>query len=254
MNRLPLRPNVLGTGHLLEAIRKTETVAAILVVTTDKVYLNTNKSRPFVETDCLGGDDPYSASKASTELLAACWARSFFASGQPVVATARAGDVVGGGDWSEDRIIPDLWRSVRSGDPVVLRYPDATRPWQHVLDPLSGYLAYVEHLAKGREGLPRSLNFGPSPADVLTVSEVAELFLDGFGAKAGWVPAPGPQLPEMRHLTLDSTLATSALGWQPRLPARDALAWTIEWYRRVNSGENPRATTIDQIQKYQALL
>jgi len=245
--------NVLGTAHLLEALRKVERVAAIVVATTDKVYLNCGEGRPFVETDRLGGADPYSASKASAELLVSSWAHSFFPSGAPALATARAGNVVGGGDWSEDRIIPDLLRSVQAGQPAVLRYPDATRPWQHVLDPLCGYLTYAEHLAKDGRLLPRSLNFGPPPADVLTVAEVAKLVLEGLGAKLGWLRAPDPQPPEMQQLTLDSTLATSVLGWRSRLSARDALGWTLDWYRSVKSGESPRATTIDQIQRYQAL-
>lgn len=245
--------NIMGTAHVLDAIRKLDCVKAVVVVSTDKVYRNLDEGRPFSELDCIGGDDPYSASKASAELIVSAWARSFFSFGQPRLATARAGNVVGGGDWSEDRLIPDLWRSKQTGNPVVLRYPDAARPWQHVLDPLSGYLAFAERLAMGADDIPRALNFGPPPTDVLTVAEVAELVLSGLGAKAGWVPASEPQFPEKKRLTLDSTLATRVLGWRPVLSARDALAWTIEWYQRFDSGEDARAVATEEIQRYQSL-
>jgi CDP-glucose 4,6-dehydratase len=245
--------NVMGTAHVLEASRAIKSVRSLLVITSDKVYRNLDKGRPFVETDCLGGDDPYSASKAATELAVSSWAHSFVSSGRPSIATARAGNVVGGGDWSEDRIVPDLWRAAQSDKPAVLRYPKATRPWQHVLDPLFGYLALAQHLARNEPNAPLAINFGPSPAAALTVAEVADIVLDGLGAHAGWICTPELQPPEKGSLALDSSFAARMLGWRPKLDARDALQWTVDWHRRVAAGANPRAVTIEQIQRYQAL-
>jgi CDP-glucose 4,6-dehydratase len=250
--------NVNGTINLLEALRGNEQVmaslAAVLVVTTDKVYSNANDGRAFNETDPLGGHDPYSASKAAAEILTACWAQSFFAATGVPVATARAGNVVGGGDWSEDRLVPDLWRAVRAGQSPVLRHPGATRPWQWVLEPLAGYLAYVQALA-GTNGasLPRALNFGPPASDTLTVAEAAGLVLDGLGAAQGWTRAAGVQPVEAHSLTLDPGLAGRTLGWRTQLPAREALRWTVEWYRAVAAGEDAAHMTRTQIERYEAL-
>ena len=166
--------NVMGTAHLLDSLRGAEGLQAVLVVTTDKVYRNDGNGHPFAEDDPLGGADPYSASKAAAEIVVASMATSFF--GGKGVATARAGNVIGGGDWSEDRLIPDIWRAVKAGKPLRLRNPEATRPWQHVLDPLAGYLRYAERLASGAD-VPKALNFGPLPGDALTVAEIADAML-----------------------------------------------------------------------------
>ncbi len=161
--------------------------------------------------------------------------------------------MIGGGDWSEDRLVPDLWRAARAGRPVELRNPAATRPWQFVLDPLSGYLAYVEALA-GPDGakMPRALNFGPDSGDTITVAETAALVLEGFGDRRGWIVAAGPHPAEARALTLDSGLARRVLGWRARLTAREALRWAVEWYRGFDDGIDADRLTAAQIERYEA--
>jgi len=250
--------NVDGTVNLLAALRADDAamaaLSAILVVTTDKVYRNDGGGRAFSENDPLGGHDPYSASKAAAEILTASWADSFFASAGVKVATARAGNVVGGGDFSEDRLVPDLWRAARAGQAAGLRYPRATRPWQFVLDPLSGYLAYLEALCgPGGASLPRALNFGPRAGDILTVGQAATLVLDGLGAARGWTEDSGPRPLEAAALTLDAGLAERTLGWRARLPARAALRWAVEWYRGFDEGADPGRLTTAQIERYEAL-
>ena len=165
--------NVMGTANVLQSLRGQTNLRAVLVITTDKVYANPETGEPFAEDCRLGGHDPYSASKAAAEIVTASFAESFFGDGAARVATARAGNVVGGGDWAEDRLIPDLWRAHATATPVVLRNPGATRPWQHVLDLTAGYLVYVERLASGRDAAPAALNFGPVQGDTRTVAEVA---------------------------------------------------------------------------------
>jgi len=216
------------------------------VIATDKVYRNDGNIHPFAEHDPLGGADPYSASKAATELITASLGASFLAKIGVAVATARAGNVIGGGDWSEDRLVPDVWRAVMAGEPLRLRHPQATRPWQHVLEALAGYLRYAERLTDGAD-VPRALNFGPPPGDVATVAEVADAMLDAMQAMNGWVRDDGEQPEEAQHLSLDPMLAMRSLGWRPRLDARQAVQWTAEWYRAVAAGTPARAVTRDQI-------
>jgi CDP-glucose 4,6-dehydratase len=250
--------NVIGTMHLLEALRTNDAImaslACVLVVTTDKVYRNANEGRAFTEADPLGGHDPYSASKAAAEILTASWAGSFFDTAGVPIATARAGNVIGGGDWSEDRLVPDLWRAVHRNETPVLRNPGATRPWQWVLEPLAGYLGYVEALA-GPDGasLPRALNFGPAAGDSLTVAEAAGRVLGGLGAAPGWICPSGPQPMEAQALLLDASLAWRTLGWRTRLTAAEALGWAIEWYQKVDAGADPDGMTTAQIKRYEAL-
>lgn len=246
--------NVMGTGNVLEALREAPELKTVVVITTDKVYRNLEQGTSFVENDPLGGHDPYSASKAAAEILVSSWSNSYFKERGVAVVTVRAGNVVGGGDWSEDRLIPDLWRAARSGKPVELRYPAATRPWQHVLEPLSGYLEFAEDLAlQQRPDLPEALNFGPSAHEDLSVSEVADLIAESLGASQGWVPSSDPVYAEMRTLALDSSLAMKTLNWKPKLGARQALAWTAEWYKRVDAGEDARSVTGEQINRYKEL-
>jgi CDP-glucose 4,6-dehydratase len=254
--RDPLRTfscNVMGTGNVLEALREAPDLKAVVVITTDKVYRNLEQGTAFVENDPLGGHDPYSASKAAAEILVSSWSSSYFRERGVAVVTVRAGNVIGGGDWSEDRLIPDLWRAARSGKPVELRYPRATRPWQHVLEPLAGYLEFAEDLALQSKGLPDALNFGPSAHEELSVSEVADLMAESLGVSQGWVPSKDPVYAEMRSLALDSSLAIKTLNWKPRLSARHALAWTAEWYKRVDAGEDARLVTSEQINRYREL-
>lgn len=244
--------NVMGTVNLLESLRSQNRLRAALVVTTDKVYQNLNDRRPLLEHDPLGAHDPYSASKAATEIAVTSWSQSFFAELSIPVVTARAGNVIGGGDWSEDRLVPDILRAVHKNEQVMLRYPGATRPWQHVLDPLAGYLRYIEAVAADISA-PKALNFGPRPDDVLTVAELAEAMLAAAGAPGGWRQNPGPFPSEKQNLALDSRLAGEAIGWRPRVSSRDAVRWTAEWHSRLAGGETARSLCLEQISRYESL-
>ncbi len=246
--------NVMGTAHLLDALCRADDVKAILVVTTDKVYRNGNSGASFTEDDPLGGHDPYAASKVATEFVAQSYASSYFAPKGVPVATARAGNVIGGGDWAEDRLIPDLWRAVQAGEPLRLRNPQSTRPWQHVLEPLSGYLAYIERLASGAS-VPRALNFGPLPGDALTVADVADAMIAAIRSPHGWTVAQSdiPQPVESQYLALDPALAKASIGWRPRISPAASLQWTAEWYRAVSQGASARALSIEQLLRFEAL-
>jgi CDP-glucose 4,6-dehydratase len=219
--------NVTGTVNLLEAMRGQPGIEAALIVTSDKVYRNEGLGRRFVEGDPLGGEDPYSASKAACEIAVASW-RASFGDALPKLATARAGNVIGGGDFGAERIIPDLVRAAMAGEVLMVRRPDATRPFQHVLDVLRGYLLFVERLAAGTA--PPSLNFGPTDGEI----RVRDL-LDLWGG-VRWEQVPGPVMPEAPRLALDSTLAGQALGWAPRLDTPRAIAATAGWYAAWRAG------------------
>jgi CDP-glucose 4,6-dehydratase len=241
--------NVMGTAVLLDACRSLPNLQCVVVVTSDKVYENRGHGHAFGEDDRLGGHDPYSNSKACAELLTQSFRDSFYADGPPI-ASARAGNVIGGGDWSQDRLIPDCVRALQSGQTVTLRYPDAIRPWQHVLEPLSGYLSLAEALVKTPDRTPRAVNFGPDPASFCTVREVVDTFAARFGGKPGWVRDSAPQPPEAQALTLSSALAGQALGWHPRLDIRESLSWTADWYLAHAAGENMAAFSEAQIARY----
>ncbi len=225
--------NVTGTINLLQALRGLPGVAAALMVTSDKVYRNDGSGRRFAEDDALGGEDPYSASKAACEIAVASWRASF--ADLPPLATARAGNVIGGGDFSEARIIPDLVRAQSAGVSLVVRRPDATRPFQHVLDVLRGYLLQAESLA--RRTSPPALNFGPRDGEI----RVRDL-LAAWGGVA-WRPAEGPVMEEAPRLALDSTLAGRALGWHPVLDTPRAIAATAAWYAAWRSGADMARAT-----------
>jgi CDP-glucose 4,6-dehydratase len=245
--------NVMGTAALLQACRSLRRLECVVVVTSDKVYENRGEGRAFEEGDRLGGHDPYSNSKACAELVAASFRDSFFADGPPL-ATARAGNVIGGGDWSEDRLIPDCIRALQSGKAVNLRYPDAVRPWQHVLEPLSGYLTLAQALVTAPKETPRAVNFGPDPASFCTVREVVDAFGARFAGRPGWVSDPAPQPAEAQALTLSSTLAAHALGWHPRLDIRESLSWTADWYLAHSAGENMVTFSAAQLARYRELM
>lgn len=251
--------NVQGTANVLDAVRGLDGVEAVLAVTTDKVYAIDGggadaEPRPFLESDRLGGHDPYSASKAAAEIVVASYAASFFQPRGVPLASARAGNVVGGGDWSEDRLIPDIWRAMHAGRTLELRYPQATRPWQHVLEPVAGYLLLLEALVERPADTPRALNFGPAPgAAEVSVAAVAEAFGRALGADRPWVQAPGEHPHETRALALDAAAAIATLGWRPRLDAAQTLEWTADWYRAHDAGGDARALTLAQIEAYEAL-
>jgi CDP-glucose 4,6-dehydratase len=253
--RDPLRTyatNVLGTVNLLQACRFAPGLECVLVVTSDKVYEFDGDGRAFLETDRLGGADPYSGSKACAELVTTSFRNSFYADGPPL-ATARAGNVIGGGDWSADRLIPDCVRALAAGAPVSLRYPDAVRPWQHVLEPLSGYLALAQALVESPHDAPRALNLGPRAADTCTVREVVDAFSARFGGKPGWERDQGPHPLEARALTLSSGLAERTLGWRPCLGIAESVAWTANWYLAHAAGEDMVRFSEAQIAQYLAL-
>ena len=247
------RANALGTALLLEALRSVDTLKAALMITTDKVYRNLDDGRDFLETDPLGGFDPYSASKAAAEMAIASWAASFFAPKGIPVASARGGNVIGGGDWSEDRLVPDLWRAKQNREAVVLRNPNSTRPWQHVLDAVAGYLLFVEALAQRGDETPRALNFGPPAGDTLTVGEVATSMVAALGSNQGWRHDASEQPHEMKLLSLDPTLAMNTIGWRPRLAGPDALAWSASWYKAFDEGQDPKGLVGEQIERYLTL-
>lgn len=227
--------NVMGTVNVLEAIRAVGTVRAAVMVTSDKCYENNDGQRPFTEDDPMGGYDPYSASKGAAELAIAAWRRSF----RVPVASVRAGNVIGGGDWAADRIVPDCIRAIEAARPVALRNPDAVRPWQHVLEPLGGYLLLATKMLNEPTAYCEGWNFGPAMDGVTTVGQLAEMVVECYGS--GTIMAsPTPLLKEgamheAQLLTLDITKAQRRLGWQPRLDINKAVAMTVDWYRRANA-------------------
>lgn len=246
--------NVMGTLHVLDACRSVPGVEAVVVVTTDKVYENLGAEQPFHETDRLGGKDPYSSSKACAELAVVSFRDSFLARDRPpFLATVRAGNVVGGGDWSQDRLIPDVVRALTAGQKVALRYPHAVRPWQHVLEPLRGYLMLAERLATWPSDAPSAVNFGPDPDSFLTVAEVVDILKTAFPDAKGWEQAPGDHAAEAKTLTLSSHLAEKRLGWRPRLSMAQTIRWTADWYRLQARGASARTLCLEQISDYQAL-
>lgn len=227
--------NVLGTVNVLEAVRTCPAVKAVVVVTTDKCYDNREWAWGYREIDPLGGYDPYSASKAGAELVVQSYRKSFFAQRGPLVASARAGNVIGGGDWSEDRLIPDAARAVAAGQTLMIRNPDATRPWQHVLDCLQGYLLLGAHLLAGHTAQATAFNFGPAASDNLPVGEMLSR-LQAHWPELAWQidrPAAAKASHEANYLYLDSSLARQQLHWVPRWNLEIALAKTASWYRTV---------------------
>ncbi|WP_210497171.1 CDP-glucose 4,6-dehydratase [Microvirga antarctica] len=243
--------NVMGTVNLLEGLRTSDAVSAVLVITSDKVYENREAGIDFAESAALGGHDPYSASKAAAEILTSAYRRSFFAERGIPVVTARAGNVIGGGDWAPDRLLPDLFRAHESGRPVFMRNPDAVRPWQHVLDPLYGYLLYIQRCLSAPAAAPTSVNFGPPREPVRTVMEVAEQVSASFGADSLWTcDTSRDRLHESRFLSIDSALAKTTLGWSTALPVDEAIGWTVAWYKAFQAGADMRAFTDSQIDAY----
>ncbi|KAF7963383.1 CDP-glucose 4,6-dehydratase [Cupriavidus sp. UYMU48A] len=237
--------NVMGTANVLEACRRHRCVRAVVVVTTDKVYANQEWAWGYRENDRLGGHDPYSASKAAAELVVASYRKGFFTQDDaPLLATARAGNVIGGGDWSEDRLIPDLVRATSRGETLEIRSPHATRPWQHVLDCLAGYLLLGQRLLEGDQDCATAWNFGPAAQDNRSVESVLGLMQAHWPALA-WRVSGEPQPHEANLLYLDSSLARSRLGWQPAWNLEQALAATAAWYRDQVHGSAPTRRQLD---------
>lgn len=247
--------NLQGTAHVLDAVRHAPSVRAALIITTDKCYANDQRGRVFQETDELGGSDPYSASKACAEIATQAWRSSFAASGStshPAIASVRAGNVIGGGDWAVDRLVPDCIRAFSERKPVVLRYPQAVRPWQHVLEPLAGYLMLAEKLAgETPDRFAGAWNFGPDASSEATVQDVAQgiAHIWGSGAEVR-VSEDAVEYYESGSLRLDSTKAKTELGWRPRFTFTEALAETARWYRASALGEDVLCLSLAQIDAY----
>lgn len=242
--------NVMGTVNLLEAVRKVKSVKAVVNVTTDKCYENHEWVWPYREEEAMGGHDPYSSSKACSEIITAAYRRSFLAEQGVAVASARAGNVIGGGDWSTDRLIPDFLKAMDAKQPLLIRSPNAIRPWQHVLEPLSGYIALAENLFKQPNEFSEAWNFGPSEDDARTVQWIVERLVAATSG-ASWQVDGKAQLHEANYLKLDSSKARAKLQWKPRWNLQSALNKTIEWHSACRNRQDMQQVTIAQIRAYQ---
>ena len=257
---LTYETNVMGTARVLDAVRRTPSVRAVVSVTTDKCYENKEWVWGYRETDQLGGYDPYSSSKACAEIVSAAFRQSYF----PVerigehgvgIATARAGNVIGGGDWSTDRLIPDLVRGFVAGEPVPIRRPGAIRPWQHVLEPLHGYIRLAEKLLTRDAGkYATAYNFGPLDDDTQTVDWIVKRMAATWGDGATWFLDGESGVHEAGYLKLDASRAKADLGWTPRLRLADALDWLVDWYKSQAAGADMLAFSLEQIKAYEALV
>ena len=240
--------NVLGTVNVLEAARHCDAVRAVVNVTTDKCYENLEREAGYREDEPLGGHDPYSSSKGCAELVTASYRRSF----SLAVASARAGNVIGGGDWAEDRLLPDMMRSFISDDVVSIRNPASTRPWQHVLEPLHGYMLLAERLYENAPEFAQAWNFGPDDSDARPVEWLADRVVALWGDSASWSnTADSTQPHEAGFLRLNCDKAKTRLGWKPRMNLDQALSWTVDWYRAYQGGEDVRAVSEQQITHYE---
>lgn len=245
--------NVMGTAHVLEAARALPRLRALVSVTTDKCYENREWVWGYRENDPMGGRDPYSSSKGCAELVSAAYRDSFFAGPDAAaVATARAGNVIGGGDWAEDRLIPDILRAFDEGVPVRIRNPLSTRPWQHVLEPLSGYLRLVEALWEDGKGAAEGWNFGPRDEDAKPVGAIVEHMAKLWGEAARWEVDAGTHPHEARYLKLDISKARARLGWEPRWSLQEALERIVAWHKAWRDGGDVRAHSLRDIAEYSA--
>jgi len=242
----------MGTVHLLEAARHLHSARATVVVTTDKCYENKEWDWGYRENDQLGGFDPYSNSKGCAELVASAYRQSYFSNQNNThhVATARAGNVIGGGDWSEDRLIPDAIKAFEDNSALPIRNPRATRPWQHVLEPLSGYLILLQHLYEADGNYASAWNFGPADADNRAVQEVIELVISKWNTPAKWQLEKSEHLHEANFLKLDCSKANRNLGWYPRWNLELAIEKLVQWHYACQQGENMREFSLSQINQY----
>lgn len=246
--------NVMGTVKVLEAAKSGNALKAIVNVTTDKCYENREWAWGYRENDPMGGYDPYSSSKGCVELLSAAYRKSFLAEAGIAMATARAGNVIGGGDWSVDRLLPDVLRSIEKGEPVEIRNPNAIRPWQHVLEPLSGYLVLAEHLyGEGGHSFAEGWNFGPVDEDARSVEWIVRQMCDTWPTEASWTVQAGDHPHEASVLKLDISKARQRLGWVPRWNIESALARTMDWHRAWIDDKNMRDFSLQQIDAYLTL-
>jgi CDP-glucose 4,6-dehydratase len=251
--------NVMGTVHVFEALRQLKLPSVVVNVTSDKCYLNREWVWGYREDEPMGGRDPYSNSKGCAELVTTAYRESFFPPAAidrhgVALGSARAGNAIGGGDWTANQLIPDLIRAFLACEPCSIRSPSAIRPWQFVLEPLNGYLTLAEHLAKDGPRFAGGWNFGPAEADARPVSWIADTLVRSWGNGASWDRDAGEHPSEATFLKLDASLARSRLGWQPRLPLQQALEWIVEWYRGFQAGADLRLLTRKQIDRYETLL
>jgi len=247
--------NVMGTVNLLEAVRQCESVQSVLVVTSDKCYENREREAGYGEDEAMGGYDPYSSSKGCAELVVAAYRQSFFEGGKRVaIATARAGNVIGGGDWSEDRLIPDMVRAFTAGERVTIRNPSAVRPWQHVFEALHGYVLLLERMHEQPESFSQAWNFGPEDKDARDVAWIVEQFANAWGDADWSVEADAQSLHEAHLLKLDCSKARARLNWKPVLELEQAIAWIADWYRCHRDGGDMAAFSIRQMKTYQSEL
>ncbi len=251
--------NVMGTVNLLEAARHTPSVRAIVNVTTDKCYENREWAWGYRENEPMGGFDPYSNSKGCSELVTAAYRNSYF---HPelyqehgvALASARAGNVIGGGDWAEDRLIPDIMRAITKGEPVNIRNPHAIRPWQHVLEPLSGYLVLAQTLVEEGSAFAEGWNFGPNDEDAKPVQWIVEHLTESWGNDASWLVDEGDHPHEAHYLKLDCSKAKTRLDWHPRWHLDEALEHIISWQKQYQQGADMKAVSLDQIKDYSKIL
>ncbi len=241
--------NVQGTVHVLDACRRIAGLKAIVCITSDKCYENRETDRPYREDDAMGGYDPYSASKGATELVVSAYRRSFFQDIGAKLASVRAGNVIGGGDWAADRLVPDLIRAMIAGETPLIRAPDSIRPWQHVLEALGGYLMIAEQLIQEQDWAATGWNFGPAEADTRPVRWIVQHMTTAWGSP-GWKQPDGPQPHEAKLLKLDCTKAHAELGWRPAYTLDRALTRIVEWHRQVADGEDARAVSLTQLDDY----
>ncbi|MEP7007835.1 MAG: CDP-glucose 4,6-dehydratase [Sphingomonas bacterium] len=244
--------NVMGTVHLLEAVRRIGEIRAVVCVTSDKCYENREWVWPYRESDAMGGHDPYSSSKGAAELAVSAYRRSY----PPLagtIASVRAGNVIGGGDWARDRLIPDIVRAMEAGDRPQIRSPNSVRPWQHVLEALGGYLMIAQRLFGGDSSAATAWNFGPSDDDTQPVGWMVEQMLEAWGAE-GWDRPHTPQPHEAALLKLDCSKARAQLGWRPAMPLSTALRQIVDWHRAVSAGGDARTICQSQLHTYRAAL
>jgi len=251
--------NVMGTVNILEAVRHCPSIRAVVVVTTDKCYQNNEWVWPYRENDRLGGDDPYSSSKACSELITHSFYKSFFApnsssAGAVAIASGRAGNVIGGGDWAENRLLPDLIRSLENGQKLTLRNPAAVRPWQFVLEPLRGYLMLAQQLYEQGHNFSGGWNFGPLEVDARPVKWVVSEMCNAMGVDDNWEIEQGQFFPEKQMLRLDVSMANCELHWSPVLSVAEGIQFTADWYADHLSGKNLCDKTLEQIVRYESLV
>ncbi len=247
--------NVMGTVHILEACRQSDSVKAAVMITTDKCYENKEWVWGYREDEPMGGYDPYSNSKGCSELVISAYRQSYFNAGghHAAIASTRAGNVIGGGDWAADRLIPDFMNAILENKPVIIRSPTSIRPWQHVLEPLNGYLMLAENLYTNKTDFSEAWNFGPDQSDAREVQWIINRIAKLWGEGAKWRLDKKPHPHEATYLKLDCSKAHTLLGWHPRLSLATTLQWIVEWYKHYRDSSDMRAITLQEIERYEAI-